>query len=123
MDIRSIKTETDYDWALKEIEPYFAHEPAPGTPEADRFDVLATLIEAYEAKHWHIEAPDPVAAIQEAMERQNFKQADLARLLGSRSRASEILARKRPLTMKQAWTLHEQWHIPAEVLLRPTVEG
>ena len=66
MDIRSIKTEADYDWALKEIEPYFAHEPIPGTPEADRFDVLATLIEAYEAKHWHIEAPDPVAAIQKA---------------------------------------------------------
>ncbi|MCB5945385.1 type II toxin-antitoxin system HigA family antitoxin [Acidocella sp. KAb 2-4] len=123
MDIRSIKTEADYDWALKEIEQYFEHEPAAGTAEADRFDVLATLIDAYEAKHWHIEAPDPVSAIQEVMERQNLKQADLARLLGSRSRASEILARKRPLTMKQAWTLHEQWHIPAEVLLRPTVEG
>lgn len=110
----------DYDWALKEIEQYFEREPAPGMPEAERFDVLAPLIEAYEAKHWHIEAPDPVSAIQEVMERQNLKQADLGRLLGSRSRASEILARKRPLTMKQAWTLHEQWHIPAEVLLRPT---
>jgi HTH-type transcriptional regulator/antitoxin HigA len=123
MDIRSIKTETDYDWALKEIAWYFEHEPAPGTQEADRFDVLATLIEAYEAKRWHIEAPDPVSAIQEAMERQHLNQADLARLLGSRSRASEILARKRPLTMRQAWTLHEQWNIPADVLLRPTVEG
>lgn len=123
MDIRSIKTETDYDWALKEIEQYFEHEPAPGTQEAERFDVLATLIEAYEATHWPIEAPDPVSAILEIMERRNLKQADLATLLGSRSRASEILARKRPLTMKQAWTLHEQWHIPAEVLLRPLVEG
>lgn len=123
MDIRSIKTEADYDWALAEIAQYFEHEPAPGTQEADRFDVLATLIEAYEAKHWHIEAPDPVSAIQEVMERRHLNQADLARLLGSRSRASEILARKRALTMKQAWTLHEQWHIPAEVLLRPTVEG
>lgn len=122
MDIRSIKTETDYDWALQEIEQYFEHEPAPGTPEAERFDVLATLIEAYEAKHWPIEAPDPVSAILEIMERRNLKQADLATLLGSRSRASEILARKRPLTMKQAWTLYEQWHIPADVLLRPTVE-
>lgn len=58
----------------------------------------------------------------DVMERRNLKQADLARLLGSRSRASEILTRKRPLTMKQAWTLHEQWHIPAEVLLRPISE-
>ena len=123
MDIRSIKTEADYDWALLEVAQYFECEPAPGTPEAERFDVLSTLIEAYEGKHWHIEAPDPVAAIVEVMERQNLKQADLGRLLGSRSRASEILARKRPLTMKQAWTLHEQWHIPAEVLLRPTDEG
>lgn len=123
MDIRSIKTETDYGWALKEIEQYFEHEPALGTPEAERFDVLATLIEAYEAKHWPIAAPDPVSAILEIMEHRNLKQADLATLLGSRSRASEILARKRPLTMKQAWTLHEQWHIPAEVLLKPVVEG
>lgn len=63
----------DYDWALKEIEQYFEREPAPGMPEAERFDVLAPLIEAYEAKHWHIEAPDPVSAIQEVMERQNLK--------------------------------------------------
>ena len=123
MDIRSIKTEADYDWALQEVARYFEHEPAPGSPAAERFDVLATLIEAYEAKHWHIEAPDPVAAILEAMDRLDMKQADFGRLIGSRSRASEILARKRPLTMKQAWTLHEQWRIPAEVLLRPTVEG
>jgi HTH-type transcriptional regulator/antitoxin HigA len=120
MDIRPIKTEADYDWALKEVEQYFEHEPAPGSEDAKRFDVLSTLIEAYEAKHWPIEMPDPVAAIQEVMERQSFKQADLARLLGSRSRASEVLNRKRSLTMDQAWTLHVEWHIPAEVLLRPT---
>jgi HTH-type transcriptional regulator/antitoxin HigA len=123
MDIRSIKTEADYDWALQEVAQYFEHEPALGSPAAERFDVLTTLIEAYEAKHWNIEAPDPVAAILEAMDRLDLKQSDFGRLIGSRSRASEILARKRPLTMKQAWTLHEQWHIPAEVLLRPTVEG
>jgi HTH-type transcriptional regulator/antitoxin HigA len=84
--------------------------------------VLATLIEAYEAKHWPIEAPDPVSAILETMERLSLKQSDLAALVGSRSRASEILARKRPLTMRQAWALHQQWHIPAAVLLRPTTE-
>jgi HTH-type transcriptional regulator/antitoxin HigA len=120
MDVRPIRTEADYDWALKEVEQYFEREPTPGTPAADRFDVLSALIEAYEAKEWAIELPDPVAAIKEAMERMSLKQADLARLLGSRSRASEILNRQRALTMNQAWMLHMHWHIPAEVLLRPT---
>ena len=120
MDIRPIKTEVDYDWALAEIAPYFEHEPAPGTPEAARFDVLAALIEAYEAHVWPIEAPDTVDAIKEVMAQRSLGQADLARLLGSRSRASELLHRKRPLTMDQAWKLHQEWHIPAEVLLRPS---
>jgi HTH-type transcriptional regulator/antitoxin HigA len=120
MNIRPIKTEADYDWALAEIEQYFAREPAQGTPEAERFDVLAALIEAYEARVWPIKAADPVSAILEVMERKSFKQADLAKLLGSRSRASEILHRKRPLTMEQAWKLHQEWHIPAEALLRPS---
>jgi HTH-type transcriptional regulator/antitoxin HigA len=120
MDIRPIKTEADYDWALAEIEPYFVDEPAAGSPEAARFDVLAALIEAYEARVWPIEAPDPIDAIRETMEARHLVQADLAALLGSRSRASEILSRKRPLTMEQAWRLHQHWHIPAEVLLRPS---
>jgi HTH-type transcriptional regulator / antitoxin HigA len=119
MDVRPIRTEADYDWALKEIEPYFAREPKRGTPDADRFDVLATLIEVYEAKHWPIEAPDAVEAIRFRMELGGLRQADLARLLGSRSRASEILRRKRPLTLEQAWKLHREWQIPAEALLRP----
>jgi HTH-type transcriptional regulator/antitoxin HigA len=120
MDIRPIRTEADYDWALQEVEQYFENEPKPGTAAADRFDVLAALIEAYEAREWPIEPPDPVAAIKEVMERMSFKPADLGRLLGSRSRASEILNRQRALTMNQAWMLHTHWHIPAEVLLRPT---
>jgi HTH-type transcriptional regulator/antitoxin HigA len=119
MDIRPIKTEADYDWALAEIERYFERTPAPGSPEAARFDVLATLIEAYEARAWPIAAPDPISAIEEVMERRSLRQADLARLLGSRSRASELLRRKRGLTMEQAWKLHVEWNIPAEVLLRP----
>jgi len=120
MDIRPIRTEADYDWALKEVQQYFENEPEPGTAAADRFDVLSALIETYEAKEWPIELPDPVAAIREAMERMSFKPADLGRLIGSRSRASEILNRQRALTMNQAWVLHREWHIPAEVLLRPT---
>jgi HTH-type transcriptional regulator / antitoxin HigA len=119
MDIRPLRSEADYNWALAEIEPYFEHEPAPGTAAADRFDVLAALIAEYEARHWPIEPPDPVAAIRERMEQAGYTQADLARLLGSRSRASEILARRRGLTMEQARRLHEAWRIPAEALIRP----
>jgi len=119
MDVRPIKTEADYDWALAEIARYFEHEPAAGTPDAQRFDVLADLIEAYEARVWPIEPADPVSVILDFMERKSLKQADLARLIGSRSRASEILHRKRRLTMEQAWRLHQEWRIPAEALLRP----
>jgi HTH-type transcriptional regulator/antitoxin HigA len=119
MDIRPIRTEADCDWALKEIEQYFDREPRRGTKEAARFDVLAALIGAYETKHWPIEPPDPVEAIRYRMSQAGFSQADLARLVGSRSRASEILNRKRPLTMEQAWKLHREWQIPAEALLRP----
>lgn len=122
-DIRPIRTETDYDWALREIEAYFEHEPRRGTPEADRFDLLAALIEAYEAKHWPIDPPDPVEAIRFRMNLSGYSQSDLATLIGSRSRASEIMRRRRPLTMEQAWKLHRHWNIPAEVLLRPYHTG
>jgi HTH-type transcriptional regulator / antitoxin HigA len=121
--VRPIRTEADYDRALKAIEPYFLREPRRGTPDADRFDVLAALIEVYEAKHWPIDPPDPVEAIRYRMEVSGLSQADLAQLIGSRSRASEILRRKRPLTMDQAWKLHRNWNIPAEVLLRPYHTG
>jgi HTH-type transcriptional regulator / antitoxin HigA len=121
--IRPVRNEADYDRALQEIEPYFLHEPRRGTPQADRFDVLAALIEVYEAKHWPIDPPDPVEAIRYRMEISGLSQADLAQLIGSRSRASEILRRKRPLTMDQAWKLHRDWNIPADVLLRPYHTG
>lgn len=119
MDIRPIKSEADYDWALREIERYFDQEPEPGSQDADRFDVLASLIEGYEAKYWPIEAPDPIEAVRFRMEQAGFNQSDLARLLGSKSRASELLNRRRILTMEYAYKLHREWHIPAEVLLQP----
>ena len=122
MNIRPVRTEADYDWALSEIAAYFTTPPSPGSAEAERFDVLAALIEFYEAHHWPIEPPDPVDAIRARMEMSDYSQADLARLLGSRSRASEILARRRGLTMEQAYRLHREWHIPAEALLQP-VQG
>jgi HTH-type transcriptional regulator/antitoxin HigA len=116
-NIRPIRTEADYDWALKEITRYFDREPEPGSVAADRFDVLAALIEAYEAHHWPVEAPDPVDAIRYRMEQAGYSQSDLAALLGSRSRASEVLRRKRPLTFDQARRLHREWGIPAAALL------
>jgi len=119
MDIRPLYSEADYDWALAEIEQYFLAEPMPGTPEAARFDVLATLIEAYETEHWPIEPGDPIDAIRYKMTIAGLKQADLAKLLGSASRASEILHRKRALTMEMVYKLNREWGIPAEALVRP----
>jgi HTH-type transcriptional regulator/antitoxin HigA len=119
MDIRPLHSETDYDTALKDIEQYFIKEPPTGSSEADRFDLLALVIADYEAKHWPIEAPDPVEAIKYRMEQAGYCQRDLASLLGSRSRASEILARKRPLTLEMAWKLNREWDIPAESLIQP----
>lgn len=119
MDIRPLRSEADYGAAIKEIERYFEKEPEPGTAEADQFDLLAMVIADYEAKHWPIDAPDPIDAIKYRMEQKGYSQTDLAALLGSRSRASEILSRKRPLTMEMAWKLNREWGIPAESLIRP----
>jgi HTH-type transcriptional regulator/antitoxin HigA len=119
MDIRPIRTEADYDAALKEIALYFEREPEPGSVAADRFDILAALIKAYEDEHWPIEAPNPIAAIKSFMEWRGYTQADLAKVLGSRSRASEILNRRRYLTLEMAWALTKKWGIPAASLIRP----
>jgi HTH-type transcriptional regulator/antitoxin HigA len=117
--IRPVRTETEYDEALDEIERYFDNEPKQGTAEADRFDLLALIIEDYERKRWPIEPPDTIDAIRYRMETGGYTQADLGRLLGSRQRASDILMGKRPLTMRMAWKLHREWDIPAEALIAP----
>lgn len=119
MDIRLLHSEQDYTDALGEIERYFVDEPLPGTPEADRFDLLALVIADYEAKHWLIDPPDPVEAIKYCMEQGGYGQNDLSALFGSRSRACEVLARKRRITMEMAWKLNREWGIPAESLIRP----
>jgi HTH-type transcriptional regulator / antitoxin HigA len=112
--VRVLRSEADYDAALEEIERYFDSEPEPGTPDADRFDLLALIVEDYERKRWPIEPPDAIDAIRYRMEMGGFTQADLGRLLGSRQRASDVLKGKRPLTMSMAWRLHREWAIPAE---------
>jgi HTH-type transcriptional regulator / antitoxin HigA len=119
MEIRAIRNEADYDWALAEIEAYFIDQPAPGSPEADRFDVLAALVKVYEDQHHPIEAPDPVETIRQWMALRDLRQSDLATLLGSKSRASEILSRKRPLTMDMVHKLNRNWGIPADALIAP----
>jgi HTH-type transcriptional regulator/antitoxin HigA len=117
--IRPVRSEADYDAALEEIERYFEKEPRPGTSEADRFDLLALIIEDYGRKQWPIDPPEAIDAIRYRMETGSYTQAELARLLGTRQRASDILTRKRPLTMRMAWKLHREWGIPAEALIAP----
>jgi HTH-type transcriptional regulator/antitoxin HigA len=120
--VRPLRSEREYEAAVDEIEGYFDKEPKKGSPAADRFDLLALLIEDYERRHWPVDAPHPVDAIRYSMAIGGHTQADLGRLLGSRQRASDILSRKRPRTMGMAWRLHREWGIPAEALLEPPEE-
>ena len=116
MDIKPIKTEADYEAALAEIESLFDAEP--GTAEADKLDVLATLVEAYEEKHYPISAPDPIEALNYFMESRGLTRRDLEPYVGSRARVSEVLNRKRPLTLRMIRGLHTGLNIPAEILIR-----
>lgn len=115
MTIKPIKTERDYRTALKEIERLW--DAKPNTPKGDRLEVLVTLVEAYERKHYKIEPPDPVEAIKFRMEQLGLKASDLAKILGGRSRVSEILNRKRKLTVDMMRSLRKRLDIPAESLL------
>ena len=119
MEIRPIHTAADYRAALREVSVYFDNEPEPGTPDGDRFDVLLTLVDAYEAKQFPIDLPDPVEAIKFLMEQAGLTPKDLVPAIGRLNRVYEILARKRPLTLNMIWRLHERFGIPAESLIRP----
>lgn len=117
MEIKPIKTEKDYNAALKEIENLF--NAVPGTPDGDRLEVLSTLIEAYEDAHYEIPAPDLIEALHYFMESRGLTRADMEPYIGSRARVSEILNRKRPLTLPMIQRLHTELGIPAEVLVKP----
>lgn len=119
MEIRPIRTEEDYKAALREVSAYFDNEPTPGTPEGDRFEVLLTLVEAYEARHYPIELPDPVEAIKFRMEQAGLTPKDLVPFIGRLNRVYEILNRKRPLTLNMIWKLNQNLGIPAECLIQP----
>ena len=116
MEIRPIKTEADYEATLKEIEGLMSAEP--DSPQGDRLDVLVTLVEAYEREHYPIGFPDPVEAIKFRMEQQGLSVEDLVPVIGRKNRVYEVLARKRPLTLRMIEGLHETFSIPAESLLK-----
>jgi HTH-type transcriptional regulator/antitoxin HigA len=116
MNIRPIRTEADYKAALKDIESLF--DSGPDTPKGDRLEVLVTLVEAYEEKHHKIPLPDPIEAINYHMERLGLSRRDLEPCIGSRARVSEILNRKRPLTLKMIRNLEATLGIPAAILVQ-----
>jgi HTH-type transcriptional regulator/antitoxin HigA len=117
MDIRPIRTEADYQAALHEIEQLF--DAFPETPAGDRLEVLTTLVEAYEAQYYDIPAPDPIEALLYYMESRDLSRRDLEPYIGSRARVSEILNRRRPLTLEMIRKLHSGLNIPADVLIQP----
>ncbi|MBI5612901.1 MAG: transcriptional regulator [Gammaproteobacteria bacterium] len=118
MDIKPIKTKADYRAALKEIEALM--DARPRTPSGDRLELLVTLVEAYVAKHYPLDLPDPVEAIKYAMGSKGLTVKDLEPMIGRSNRVYEILNRKRPLTLKMIQELHRQLGIPAESLIRPS---
>ena len=119
MNIRPIHTEEDYRAALKDVSALFENEPEPGTPEGDYFDIMITLIEAYEAKQFPLDLPNPIDAIKFRMEQSGLSAADLAPAIGRTNRVYEVLNGKRALTLPMIWKLHELFGIPAESLIKP----
>ncbi len=115
---RIIKTDADYEKALAMVEQLIDVDPAPGTDEGDQLELLALLIKHYEDEHYPMEAPDPIDAIRFRMEQQGLMQKDLIPFIGSKSRVSEVLSKKRPLTLKMIRALNNALEIPAEILLR-----
>jgi HTH-type transcriptional regulator / antitoxin HigA len=116
MNIKPIRTDVDHAEAVRRIEKLWG--AAPGTPDGDALDVLATLVDAYEAKRWPETPVEPIAFLRTFMNETGRAQADLAELLGSRSRASEVLARKRGLTLDMVARLNREWGVPADVLVQ-----
>lgn len=117
MDIKPIKTDADYRATLKEIETLMT--ATADTPEGEKLDVLVTLVEAYERKHFPLDLPDPVEAIKFEMEQKGLTVKDLEPMIGKSNRVYEILNHKRSLTLKMIWKLHQQLGIPTDSLIKP----
>lgn len=118
MEIKPIKNDKDHAAALREIERLWG--ATVSSPEGDRLDVLVTLAEAYERTHFPIDVPDPIEAIKFRLEQQGADTKTLVGVIGNRTRVYEVLRRDRPLSLQMIRRLHEQLHIPAEVLIRPS---
>jgi HTH-type transcriptional regulator/antitoxin HigA len=116
MEIKPIKSKRDYQRVLKEIEGLM--NAKRNTPEGDRLDVLVALVEAWEAKHYPLDLPDPIEAIKYHIEQRRLSPHALIPFIGGRNRVYEVLARKRPLTLKMIWRLHDGLGIPAESLIK-----
>lgn len=117
-DLKPIRTESDYDEALADVERLWGAKS--GSPEGDRLDVLATLIDVYEAKYYHMDPPDPVEAIRFRMEQQGLTRKDLEPMIGPRNRVADVLNRKRSLSIDMIRQLHARLGISAEVLIQPS---
>ena len=120
MEVRPIHTDADYRTALKTASAFFDREPEPGSEDGDRFEILVTLIEAWEAKHFPIDLPDPIEAIKFRMEQSGLAVKDLEPMIGKSNRVYEVLNRKRPLTLAMIRRLHRGLGIPAEILVAET---
>ncbi|HEX9877867.1 MAG TPA: helix-turn-helix domain-containing protein [Gammaproteobacteria bacterium] len=117
-ELKPIRSKADYEKSLAEVERLWGAKS--GTPEGDRLDVLATLIDAYEAEHYPMDPPDPVEAIKFRMEQQGLSRKDLEPIIGTRTRVAEVLNRKRGLSISMIRRLHAELGISAEVLIRPS---
>ena len=117
-ELKPIRTEADYDAALAEVQRLWGAKS--GTPDGDRLDVLATLIEVYEEKHHPMDPPDPIEAIRFRMEQQGLTRRDLEAMIGPRNRVADVLNRKRGLSIEMIRQLHDHLGISAEVLIRPS---
>ena len=118
IELKPIRTEADYETALAEVERLWGAKS--GTLDGDRLDVLGTLVDAYEARHYPIDLPDPIDAILFRMDQQGLTRKDLEPIIGSRGRVAEVLNRKRGLSIEMIRNLHEKLGIPAEILIQPT---
>lgn len=123
MELRIIKSDEQYRRYLEEARRLMPQDPDPATPEGARLELLAKLIDDYEKERFKFRKPDPIEAILFRMEEQGLRQTDIAALVGGKNRASEILSRKRPLTLAMIRALHDKLGIPSELLIRePTAE-
>lgn len=121
--LRTLRDEAEYQAALKTVRPFFDMEPAAGTAEAERFDALVLLIEEYEARHYPVPRATPVDVLKSVMAANNYSRADLIEIVGSKSRAADLLNGRREINLEQIRKISKAWAIPAGALVGEPSEG